>query len=387
MTKLQTGRLVDAARFTERNPEPHQSAAWNLLQGWLTPEQIDEFFGVFRSAPKLSPPATAGWLAAALKVIREFESFSASAYPDPGSGGDPWTIGWGSTFNEQGKPFKKGDKVSRAEADALLARDVNIAATAVDRELVGVDLNDNQKAALVSFAYNVGSGAFARSTLAKRLQAGEDPNTVAKAELPRWNRGENGVLAGLARRRVAELALFTGEPAPPPLAVPAQQAIKPYFKLTRDASPSSHRGVELLTLTCVRPGGSSSIKVTSGAPGAQAFRTGAASRTGSLEPLPEGRYGVGPVEWANGVGNYSGSWGPGLGAVWASITYQSPGNTSRSALGFHLDANIKTAPGSAGCVVFQNTEDLKTFVGWMNAHKVQTLFVDWGLGTCPKPPA
>jgi hypothetical protein len=67
MSKLQTGRLVDAARFTERNPEPHQAAAWNLAQGWLTPEQLDEFFGVFRSgpaAPKREVPPMAELIAA-----------------------------------------------------------------------------------------------------------------------------------------------------------------------------------------------------------------------------------------------------------------------------------------------------------------------------------
>lgn len=385
MSKLQTIRLVDAARFTERQPEHHQAAAWNWLQEQLAAEQVSEFAGMFRAGPKLAPPPTSGWLAPALQVIREFESFSANAYPDPGTGGEPWTIGWGSTFNQDGGPFRKGDTISRAEADALLARDVNIAATAVDRELPGVDLTDNQKAALVSFAYNIGSGAFARSTLVKRLQAGVDPNTVARAELPRWNRGAGGVMPGLARRRSAELALFTGQQAPT-LATPAQQTARPYLRLTR-AGRRDGRGLEVLTLALVRPGVTSTLSVTSGAPGAQQFRTGAASRAGSLEPLPEGRYGLGPVYWAGGAGNYSASWGPGLGAVWVALTYQTPGSTARSALGFHLDSNIKTAPGSAGCVVFNSTDDLRRFVAWMDEAKPQHLFTDWGLGTCPKPPA
>lgn len=57
MTKLQTGRIVDAARFTDRNPEPHQIVAWSRLQEHLTPEQIDEFFTTFRAGPT-KPPAT-----------------------------------------------------------------------------------------------------------------------------------------------------------------------------------------------------------------------------------------------------------------------------------------------------------------------------------------
>ena len=68
-----------------------------------------------------------------------------------------------------------------------------------------------------------------------------------------------------------------------------------------------------------------------------------------------------------------------------ALAYQTPGTTARSALGCHLDANIMIAPGSAGCVVFQSTDDLRKFVGWMNESKPQHLFVDWGLGTCPKP--
>lgn len=384
MSNLQTIRLVDAGRFTDRQPEPHQAAAWNWLQDQLTAEQISEFAGLFRAGPKLVPPPTAGWLAPALQVIREFESFSATAYLDPGSGSEPWTIGWGSTFNEQGGPFRKGETISRAEADALLARDVNIAATAVDRSLVGIDLTDNQKAALVSFAYNIGSGAFARSTLVKRLQAGENPNTVARAELPRWNRGAGGVLPGLARRRSAEVALFVAEPAGglPVLTVPVQQPARPCLRLTR-AGRRDSRGLEVLTLAHIRPGVVSTIAAHSGAPHAQTFRTGAASRAGSMEPLPEGRYRIGAIEWANGVDNYAGSWGPGLGAVWVGLTYQAPGVTARSALGFHLDANANVAPGSAGCVVLENVLNMKTLVSWLRASEPQHLYCDWGLGTCP----
>jgi hypothetical protein len=77
-------------------------------------------------------------------------------------------------------------------------------------------------AALVSWAYNVGLQAVADSTLRKRLQAGEDPVKVAAEELPRWNKADGKPLAGLTRRRAAEVALFVGrelqqgKPAPSP---------------------------------------------------------------------------------------------------------------------------------------------------------------------------
>ena len=71
-----------------------------------------------------------------------------------------------------------------------------------------VPLNRNQRGALTSFTFNVGGGAFRTSTLLRRLNAGEDPNTVATQELPRWNKGGGKVLPGLVRRRQAEVDFF-----------------------------------------------------------------------------------------------------------------------------------------------------------------------------------
>lgn len=70
-----------------------------------------------------------------------------------------------------------------------------------------VELNDNQYGALVSWTYNVGCGAMQGSSLLQRLNAGENPNTVASAELPLWNKGGGNVLPGLTRRRAAEVEL------------------------------------------------------------------------------------------------------------------------------------------------------------------------------------
>jgi GH24 family phage-related lysozyme (muramidase) len=66
-----------------------------------------------------------------------------------------------------------------------------------------------QQAALVSFTYNVGVEALNQSTLRKRLIAGDDPGLVIRQELPRWRFGDEGnILAGLERRRAAEVNLF-----------------------------------------------------------------------------------------------------------------------------------------------------------------------------------
>lgn len=81
-------------------------------------------------------------------------------------------------------------------------------------------LNPNQYGALVSWAFNVGCENARTSTLVSELNAGDDPDTVARQELPKWNRGDSGVLPGLTRRRAAEVVLFTtpasGVAHPPP---------------------------------------------------------------------------------------------------------------------------------------------------------------------------
>jgi hypothetical protein len=177
----------------------------------------------------------------------------------------------------------------------------------------------------------------------------------------------------------------------PQLRLPAQQPVRPvklpaHLTLRRTKQVDA-RGLELLSLKKIVDSiPMAELLVVSGAVGKQSFRIGSRSQAGSREPLPEGRYSVGRVEWASGkAGDYSKSWpDPGLGPVWVSITYSAPGVTDRSALGFHVDANAPVAPGSVGCVVFRSMADLRTFVGWMNQHNPKELYVNWGLGTCPE---
>lgn len=71
-----------------------------------------------------------------------------------------------------------------------------------------VKLNDDQWGALTSWAFNVGCGNVRTSSLVRRLNAGQNPNTVAAQELPQWNKGGGKVLPGLVRRRAAEVELF-----------------------------------------------------------------------------------------------------------------------------------------------------------------------------------
>jgi GH24 family phage-related lysozyme (muramidase) len=106
---------------------------------------------------------------------------------------------------------REGDKISQAQADELLAYDARRFQGAIIRAIPMVaTLSPAQQAALVSWAYNVGVGAMQDSTLRRRLLAGDDPNTVAREELPRWNKAGDVELPGLTRRRAAEVALFCG---------------------------------------------------------------------------------------------------------------------------------------------------------------------------------
>lgn len=129
-----------------------------------------------------------------------------------------------------------------------------------------------------------------------------------------------------------------------------------------------------------------SMMVVSGAPGAQHFRTAAASRSGSLEPLPEGLWRVENIEWASRrVDDWSGSWGAGLGPVSIPLTYQRPGTTQRQAIEIHIDWNERIAPGTAGCIGVKNRPDMERLIGWLRETDPRRLFVDWELGTCPTP--
>ena len=136
----------------------------------------------------------------AFDMIKKFEGYSATAYPDPGTGGEPFTLGYGHTGG-----VRRGDVCDEAQADYWLRQDVQTAVDGVNR-LVTVPVNQNQFDALVDFVYNVGVGNLERSTLLKKLNAGD--YTGAADEFPRWNKAGGKEMAGLTRRREAEKALF-----------------------------------------------------------------------------------------------------------------------------------------------------------------------------------
>jgi len=144
------------------------------------------------------------------KLIQEFEGCakrrpdgSFEAYPDPGSGGDPWTIGWGST----GPDIKPGVVWTQEQCDARFTEHVAEFGTGVAAAIGDARTTQHQFDAMVSFAYNVGLGNFGSSTLLRKHKAGDYAG--AAAEFARWNKAAGKVLPGLVRRRAAEAALYS----------------------------------------------------------------------------------------------------------------------------------------------------------------------------------
>lgn len=137
-------------------------------------------------------------------LIKKWEALKLEAYlPTPN---DVWTIGWGHT-----KGVHKGMKITRDQAQAYFDSDIKWASDAVD-ELVKVPLTVNQRDALISFVFNIGRTAFSRSTMLRKLNAGDYEG--AAAEFPRWNKQKGVVLRGLTRRRAEEMKYFMGVGVP-----------------------------------------------------------------------------------------------------------------------------------------------------------------------------
>ena len=135
--------------------------------------------------------------AAGLALVRAYEGLRLEAYQDTSG---IWTIGYGHTGG-----VKPGDCISREQAVHFLEADLAQAERAIDR-LVHVPLTDNQFSALVSFVFNEGEAAFARSTLLRKLNEGG--YGLVPACLKSWIFDNGKVLAGLVKRRAAEAALW-----------------------------------------------------------------------------------------------------------------------------------------------------------------------------------
>lgn len=140
-----------------------------------------------------------------LELIKEFEGLRLKPYLCSANVG---TIGWGSTFYEDGKKVQLTDKpISRARAEQLLINTITHFEKQLYPILSGLMLNDNQFSALVSFTFNVGVANFKKSTLLKIIRENPNDKDITEQFL-RWNKANKKELPGLTRRRQAEAKLY-----------------------------------------------------------------------------------------------------------------------------------------------------------------------------------
>lgn len=132
--------------------------------------------------------------AAGIALVKSYEGCRLTAYK-PVSTEQYWTIGWG----HYGSDVKQGMTITQAEADALLVKDLAKYEGYVNH--LNMELNQNQFDALVSFAYNCGVGNLQSLCLGRTI-------TQIAANITKYNKAGGDVLAGLTRRRQAELELF-----------------------------------------------------------------------------------------------------------------------------------------------------------------------------------
>ena len=160
------------------------------------------------SAEDGDPPVSARQVSpAGIQLIKSFEGCARlrrdgliEAYPDPGTGGEPWTIGWGAT----GPDIRPGTVWTQAQCDERLQRDIERHAADVDEAIGTTPTSRGQFDALVSFHFN--TGAIHRASLT-RAHIARDYDAAAR-EFVRWKFAGGRVMKGLVRRRNAEVALY-----------------------------------------------------------------------------------------------------------------------------------------------------------------------------------
>lgn len=139
--------------------------------------------------------------AVAAGLVRKWEGCRLAAYPDPATGGDPWTIGYGAT----GDGIRKGVVWTQAQADQRLELDV---AKFVDgvQALLTRKPSENQLGAMASLAYNIGLTRFADSTLLRLFNAGNLAGAAKQFGV--WTLAAGKRMPGLVNRRADERAAF-----------------------------------------------------------------------------------------------------------------------------------------------------------------------------------
>lgn len=202
-------RAADVRPYTKPDPMIEVDAALSIK---AANQRINESVAQLDGLPPVTHRRTSK---AGVALIHGFESLAkvradgmVDAYPDPGSGGDPWTIGWGATgidpFN--GGRIKRGTVWTQEQCGIRFEQHLALFEQSVRATLGKAPVTQPQFDALVSFAYNLGGKALAGSTLMRLHKAGDYPG--AAKQFLRWNKAAGKVMRGLTRRRTAEAELY-----------------------------------------------------------------------------------------------------------------------------------------------------------------------------------
>lgn len=139
-----------------------------------------------------------------LELIKSFEGFRFTAYLC--SAGVP-TIGYGATYYANDSKVKIGDKITKEQAEILLRKTVRDFEQNVSALLNTTPVNQNQFDALVSFAFNLGTGALAKSTLLTKVKANPNDPAISR-EFGKWVNAGGLKRNGLVTRRRIEAELY-----------------------------------------------------------------------------------------------------------------------------------------------------------------------------------
>lgn len=140
------------------------------------------------------------------RLMHHYEGCKLKAYPDPATGGAPWTIGYGDT----GPSVVPGLIITQAEADRRFANRLSREFEPGVLKALKHPVSQHQFDAMVSLAYNIGLANFRSSTLLKMVNAGD--SIGAADQFLRWDKANKKSMLGLKRRRMAERSLFIGNP-------------------------------------------------------------------------------------------------------------------------------------------------------------------------------
>lgn len=208
---------VDAVLAQESVPKPSQVSdiVPSVMSESVVQVSNEPLSDAQELPPVTHPPTQVSQ--SAIDLLHHFEGFHrdigdnrVQAYPDPATGAEPWTIGYGSTGRDpfNGGRIQRGTIWTHDQAREHFRNHLR----QFEREALGVitaPTTQDQFDAMVSLAYNVGSANLARSTLLRLHNAGN--YAAAQKEFIRWNRAAGKVMTGLSRRRQAEARRYAGD--------------------------------------------------------------------------------------------------------------------------------------------------------------------------------